>query len=60
MTTQRKFKCYACDYEWDVPYGTGQSGREMVCPKCASSNIHRIDAGGFGRGRTRPESGKRP
>lgn len=49
MTTQRKFKCYACNHEWDVPYGSGQSGRQMDCPKCGSSNIHRIDAGGFRR-----------
>ena len=59
MTTQRKFKCYACNHEWEVPYGSGQSGRQMLCPKCGSSNIHRIDAGGFGRGRGSGQGGGR-
>jgi len=34
----KKFKCYECGYEWEVPYGTG---RPLKCPKCGSSNIHR-------------------
>ncbi len=36
--TGRKFKCYACGYEWTVPYGTK---RPTVCPKCGNANIHR-------------------
>jgi len=48
----RKFKCEECKNEWDVPFGTGQRGIEMECPKCKSKNIHRIDVEGkhgFGR-----------
>ena len=49
MTGTRKFKCFSCGYEWDVPYGTG---RPAKCPKCGSTNIHRVDAGrGRGMGR---------
>lgn len=42
----RKFKCSDCNNEWEVPFGTGQRGIEMECPKCKSKNIHRIDVGG--------------
>ena len=51
MTETRHFKCYACNHEWSVPYGTGQSGLQMKCPKCASTNIHRAETGEPGRGR---------
>ncbi len=51
MSTQRKFKCSDCQFEWEAPHGSGQTGREMVCPKCGSKNIHRTDSGGAGRGR---------
>ncbi len=52
----RRFRCYDCGNEFEVPYGTGGMGRQMKCPKCGSNNIHRIDTGGgrggrgFGRG----------
>ncbi len=49
--TIRKFKCEDCKHTWDVPFGTGQKGVEMKCPKCKSANIHRIDYGGHGFGR---------
>jgi len=35
---KRKFRCYDCNYEWALPYG---SGRPLECPKCKSKNIHR-------------------
>jgi predicted Zn-ribbon and HTH transcriptional regulator len=43
----RKFKCYDCGNEWEVPYGTG---RPSECPKCKSRNIqrHPEDRGRFG------------
>ncbi|HEX54619.1 MAG: hypothetical protein DRO90_02115 [Candidatus Altiarchaeales archaeon] len=49
----RRFKCYNCNHEFEVPYGTGVRGRDMKCPKCGSNNIHRLDAGprGMGMGR---------
>lgn len=46
----RRFKCYDCNHEWEIPFGTGESGKLMECPKCKSSNVHRSDAGGHGRG----------
>ena len=52
MTT-RKFRCYDCGNEWEVPHGTGGMGRQMKCPQCGSNNIHRVDSGprsGRGRG----------
>lgn len=38
MTEKRKFKCYNCGNDWEVPYGTGRPGG---CPNCGSDNIHR-------------------
>ena len=32
----RYFICRACNHEWSMPHGTGQSGREMNCPTCNS------------------------
>jgi transcription elongation factor Elf1 len=60
MAQERKFKCYDCNHEWGVPSGTGVSGREMTCPKCGSSNIHRAPAGKMGQGRGRGGSGRGP
>ena len=49
--TMRKFKCYDCENEFEVPHGTGGMGRQMKCPKCGGNNVHRVDAGsGMGRG----------
>ncbi len=59
MASERKFKCYDCGHEWQVPHGTG---RPNVCPKCGSKNIHRSEddrghargnrqGGGSGQGR---------
>jgi len=47
----RKFKCEECKKEWEVPFGTGQRGIEMECPKCKCKNIHRTDKSGHGFGR---------
>ena len=56
VMVMRKFLCYDCKKEWEVPYGTG---RPQTCPQCGSVNIHRHpeDRGGWGwdggRGRGR-------
>ncbi len=53
MMASRKFRCFDCRYEWDEPFGTGQRGVDMHCPKCGSQNVHRIDSNppsGMGRG----------
>lgn len=49
VVTMKKFLCYDCKKEWEVPYG---SGRPQVCPQCGSVNIHRHpeDRGGWGWG----------
>jgi len=44
----RKFKCYDCNYEWYLPHGTGKMGIDLNCPKCNSSNVHRVDSGRHG------------
>jgi predicted DNA-binding protein (UPF0251 family) len=61
VLTQRKFKCYDCGHEWELPYGTG---RPATCPQCGSVNLHRAPedrgyrrAGGPGRGRGGPRQG---
>ena len=50
---QRKFTCYECGHEWELPYGTG---RPAVCPMCGSENLHRApeDRGYARRGRRGP------
>lgn len=56
VMTMRKFLCYDCKKEWEIPYG---SGRPKECPACGSGNIHRHPEdrggwgwrGGWGRGR---------
>jgi len=54
MAEMRKFSCYDCKHEWDIPYGTG---RPRECPQCGSKNIHRAEEdrgyarAGRGRGR---------
>ncbi len=52
MAAMKKFKCYECQYSWDLSYGTG---RPENCPSCKSGNIHRTQedkgcARGVGRG----------
>jgi len=48
MVGARKFKCYACNHVWELPFG---SGPPDGCPKCHEKNFHRIDeAAGLGRG----------
>ena len=36
MNGQRKFKCTACNFEFEVPFGTGQTGDQMNCPSCGA------------------------
>lgn len=38
MAGTRKFKCYECSHEWELPFGTG---RQDACPACGGNNIHR-------------------
>jgi predicted DNA-binding protein (UPF0251 family) len=38
MAGMKKFRCYDCDYIWEIPYGTD---RPQNCPQCKNTNIHR-------------------
>jgi predicted RNA-binding Zn-ribbon protein involved in translation (DUF1610 family) len=58
MPDTRHFACHDCNHQWSVPYGTGQNGQQMKCPKCGSTNIHRAEAAGQGRGRGPSPAGK--
>ncbi len=39
--SMRHFKCNHCDNSWEVPFGTGQRGIDLFCPRCESSSICR-------------------
>ena len=54
VMVQRKFKCYDCGHEWELPYGTG---RPETCPHCHSPNLHRApeDRGYARRGMRGPK-----
>lgn len=39
----RLFCCGDCGHKWSVPHGTGQRGRDMLCPQCGARNAHRED-----------------
>ena len=53
----RLFKCYDCQNEWQLPYGTARPAR---CPKCNSANIHRAPSDrGYARRGGRAGGGRR-
>lgn len=58
MAETRRFTCFDCRHEWELPVGTG---RPAECPICKSENIGRaqLDAGGAGRGRGRRRGARR-
>ncbi len=37
---KRKFKCFDCQHEWEIAFGTGRPDK---CPKCGSTNLHRVN-----------------
>ncbi|MCD6510362.1 MAG: hypothetical protein J7L11_08270 [Thermoprotei archaeon] len=52
----KKFLCTACGYVIEVPYGMP---KPTACPRCGAPAmmIHRLDAGGRGRGGRRGRGG---
>ncbi|MDY6931940.1 MAG: DUF134 domain-containing protein [Halobacteriota archaeon] len=46
-TAIREFRCFDCEWLWNIPFGTG---RPQKCPDCGSKNIHRSSEG-FSSGR---------
>lgn len=47
---KREFRCRACGHEFEVPFGTGQRGVEITCPRCGAGEVHRTDQNGHGFG----------
>ncbi len=48
---KRQFRCRTCESEFELPFGTGQRGIEIQCPRCHNQAVQRIDQGGHGSGR---------
>ena len=44
----RQFRCGKCRHVWEMPFGTGQRGRDMSCPACESHSTYRTDRGPSG------------
>lgn len=42
----RHFKCFDCNYTWQLPHGEGGRGCEQTCPECGSENVHRTNKDG--------------
>lgn len=38
----RHFECTACNHRFEVPFGTGERGFEMTCPRCNTRSVRRI------------------
>ncbi len=45
----RYFKCINCENSWEIPFGTGQRGIDLFCPRCESKSVcrhrHKEDEG---------------
>ena len=55
--TARKFTCYDCQHNWEVPYGTS---KPQECPSCKGTNVHRApEDRGPGRKSRRGQRGQR-
>lgn len=52
MVDNRKFRCFDCEHEWEVPHGTGHPA---ACPGCGSTRFQRSDAP---RGPQGPKGGR--
>lgn len=60
----KTFRCYDCDYEWNIPCRVGINSEQMHCPQCGSILIWSVKSRrhlgylsfaakwGKGRGRT--------
>lgn len=45
MPAIRRFKCYTCSHEFEVPFGNGQRGMDMPCPSCGKGPVGRLSNG---------------
>ncbi len=46
--TNRRFKCIKCEHQWNVPFGTGHTGKGYPCPKCNNKEAFRVNKGAQG------------
>lgn len=46
----RRFKCRACDHEFEPTFETRVEGVEMTCPRCHARDVYRITGGRGGPG----------
>jgi predicted RNA-binding Zn-ribbon protein involved in translation (DUF1610 family) len=49
----RTFKCEDCGHTWQLPFGQGGRGVDLICPQCGSRSIYRAEGERGGRGRYR-------
>lgn len=42
----RRFKCFDCGNDWQLPCGVGPRGSEINCPKCEGSEVFRLSEDG--------------
>jgi hypothetical protein len=55
----RTFKCADCQHTWQLMFGTGGRGRDLICSQCGSRNVHRTEqarrcSGGWRHGQPSP------
>jgi predicted DNA-binding protein (UPF0251 family) len=43
QVVMRRFKCFNCGNQWELPCGVGPRGHEAICPKCQSSEVYRVN-----------------
>ena len=39
--TRRHLMCSSCNLQWQVPFGSGERARDMVCPRCREKAVAR-------------------
>ncbi|MCG8401134.1 MAG: DUF134 domain-containing protein [Firmicutes bacterium] len=42
----RRFKCFGCGNDWELPCGVGPRGSDINCPDCDGSEVYRISESG--------------
>jgi len=42
----RRFKCFDCGNDWQLPCGVGPRGSEINCPECEGSEVFRLSEDG--------------
>jgi len=49
----RTFRCLDCEHTWELPFGSGGRGSELLCPQCGSKAVHRVEQAETSRRRGR-------